>query len=153
MFQHILIHPFHRDRGLLHFDSKIRSVRLCPQLHRCCKFAENPRSCYHYFINDRDIRTDGRTDEQTNRQKHTNKKNELRQETMLVCALLLFLGPGTGPHKWPPTFLFLLLLLLSDLRSAKAFSFHNRSWPNFPCTWVTTLSTIAPWRIFKISPN
>jgi len=61
---------------------------------------------------------------------------------------------GTGPQ-WPPTlFLFLLLvLLLSDLRSAKAFSFHSRSSSNFAYTHVTTLSTIAPWRIFKLSPN
>ena len=38
-----------------------------------------------------------------------------------------------------------LILLLTDLRSAKAFSFHNRSSPNFTHTAeVTTLSTIAP---------
>jgi len=36
--------------------------------------------------------------------------------------------PKNGPQ-WPPT--LFLFLLLPDLRSAKAFSFHNRSSPNF----------------------
>jgi len=42
---------------------------------------------------------------------------------------------GTGPH-WPPMLflVFLLVLSLADLRSAKAFSFHNRSSPNFAYT-------------------
>jgi len=51
-----------------------------------------------------------------------------------------FLDPETDP-RWPRTlllllffFFFFLLLLLSDLRSAKAFSFHNRSSPNFAHT-------------------
>jgi len=55
-----------------------------------------------------------------------------------------FLDPGTGPHAPPMLFLFFLVLLLSDLRSAKAFSFHNRSSPNFANTLVTTLLTIVP---------
>jgi len=46
---------------------------------------------------------------------------------------------GTGPQA-PATLFFLLLLLvlvlllLSDLRSAKAFSFHNQSLSNFAYT-------------------
>jgi len=48
-----------------------------------------------------------------------------------------FLDPGTGPQTPPTLFLLLfllalvLVLFLSDLRSAKAFSLHNRSSPNF----------------------
>jgi len=60
-----------------------------------------------------------------------------------------------GPW-WPPTlflFLLFLVLVLSDLQSAKAFSFHNRSSPNFAYTYVTTLSTITLWQIFKLSSN
>jgi len=54
----------------------------------------------------------------------------------------------TGPQ-WPPTLflMVLVLLLLSDLQIAKAFSLYNRSSPNFAYTYrayVTTLSTIAP---------
>ena len=37
--------------------------------------------------------------------------------------------------------------------STKAFLFHNRSSSNFAYRLVTTLSTIAPCRIFKLSPN
>jgi len=53
------------------------------------------------------------------------------------------LDPKTGPQA--PTafffyyffFFFLFLgLLLSDLRSAKAFSFHSRSSPNFAYTYM-----------------
>ena len=42
-----------------------------------------------------------------------------------------------------------VLLLLST----NAFSFHNLSSSHFANTLVTTLSTIAPCRIFKLSPN
>ena len=68
-------------------------------------------------------------------------------------VLSLFLDRETG-SQWPLTlFLFFFLgLLLSDLRSTKAFSFHNRSSSDFAYL-VTIFSTIAPWRMFKLSPN
>ena len=71
---------------------------------------------------------------------------------------LVFLYPETGLQAPPTLFLLILLalvllLLLSNLRSAKAFSFHNRSLPNFAYTYATTFCTIAPWRIFHLSPN
>jgi len=43
-------------------------------------------------------------------------------------------------------------LLLSDFRSTKTFSFHNRSSTNFAYRSATIFSTIAPRRIFKLSP-
>jgi len=46
-----------------------------------------------------------------------------------------------------------LLLFLGIVVSTKAFSFHNRSSSDFAHRLVTTLSTIALCRIFKLSPN
>jgi len=54
------------------------------------------------------------------------------------CIVFWNLDPGTG-SQWPPTLFFLLLvlvLLLSDLRSAKAFSFQNQSSSNFAYTYM-----------------
>jgi len=45
------------------------------------------------------------------------------------------------------------LFLLSDFQCTEAFSFHKRSSLNFAHTLVTIFSTIAPCRIFKLSPN
>ena len=56
---------------------------------------------------------------------------------LLLLLLLLFLG----------------LLLLSDFQSTKAFSFHCRATLNLAHRLVTIFSTIAPCRIFKLSPN
>ena len=70
-------------------------------------------------------------------------------------ATVIFLYWETGPQA-PPTLFFLLLflgLLLSDFQCTKAFSFHNRSSLNCECRSVTILSTIAPCRIFNLSPN
>jgi len=47
----------------------------------------------------------------------------------LSLILVHVFGPGNGSQA-PPT-LFLLVLVLSDLRSAKAFSFHNQLSSNF----------------------
>jgi len=47
----------------------------------------------------------------------------------------------------------LVVLFLGVVVSTKAFSFHNRSSSDFAHRMVTTLSTIAPCRIFKSSPN
>jgi len=72
--------------------------------------------------------------------------------TIAAC----FLDPGTCPQAPPMSFYFLLLLVvvLSDLRSAKASSFHSRSSPNFALhIGDNTLSTIARWRIFQFGPN
>jgi len=49
-----------------------------------------------------------------------------------------------------------VVLLLSDLRSAKAFSFHNRSSPNFAYTGLVTTDKIIRNRTvtdFKLSPD
>jgi len=63
---------------------------------------------------------------------HTKARAQLRFKKW-GCQ---FLDPGTGLQAPPTLFLLLLLavLLSSDLRSAKAFSFHNRSSPNFAYT-------------------
>jgi len=62
------------------------------------------------------------------------------------------LDQETGPQAvW--RFFFFLGLLLTDFQCTKAFSFHNRSSLNSACTLVTTLSAIAPCRIFNLSPN
>ena len=49
--------------------------------------------------------------------------------------------------------LLVVVVVLGVVISTKAFSFHNRSSSNFAYSLVTTLSTIAPCRIFKLSPN
>ena len=62
----------------------------------------------------------------------------------------------TGPKRRLFLFLFRvlgLLLLLADFQSTKTFSFHNRSSLVFTHRLVTTFFTIAPCRIFKLSPN
>ena len=72
-------------------------------------------------------------------------------------ASILFLDPETGPQALPTLLLFLGLLFsdfqLSEFQSTKAFSFQN--WPslNFAYRLKTIFSTIAPWRIFKLSHN
>jgi len=63
---------------------------------------------------------------------------------VILILMYSFLDTETGLQAPPTLFLFLLVLLLSDLRSAKAFQFHNRSLPNFAYTYATTFSTIAP---------
>ena len=73
---------------------------------------------------------------------------------MLHCIF----GYGNGPAIATNVVIVLVRILFfvffsSDLRSVEAFSFHNRSLPNFAHTWATTLSTIAPWRIFHLSPK
>ena len=52
---------------------------------------------------------------------------------------VLFFDPTTGLQALR-TLLFSLVLLLSDLQSAKAFAFNNQSSPDF----AYTLSTITP---------
>ena len=61
-------------------------------------------------------------------------------------------GPGNGS---PMAQLLFLLFLSVVIRfsSTKAFSFHDRSSLNFVHRLATTLSTIAPCRIFKLRPN
>ena len=60
----------------------------------------------------------------------------LRAIGLYTPAGELILDPETGLQAPPTLFLFfslflVLVMLLLDLRSAKAFSFHNRSSPNF----------------------
>ena len=77
-------------------------------------------------------------------------------QTIYLGRRINFLDPETGPQ-WPRTlFLFLCLflgLLLSYFQSTKAFSFQNRSSLNFAYRLNTIFSTVAPCRIFKLSPN
>jgi len=64
-----------------------------------------------------------------------------------------FVDPETGPQALPPLLFFFLELLLSDFQSTKALVFQNRQSLNVAYTLKTIFSTIAPWRIFKLSPN
>jgi len=62
-----------------------------------------------------------------------------------VSTFSVIFDPETDPQALPTLFLLLFLgLLLSDLQSTKAFSFHNRSSLNFACRLKTLFSTIAP---------
>jgi len=74
--------------------------------------------------------------------------------TLRWLRLADLLDPETGPQ-WPRTLLLFLFLglLLSYFQSAKAFSFHNWSSLNFAHRLKTLFSTIAPCRIFQLSPK
>jgi len=63
-------------------------------------------------------------------------------------TLLVFFRPGHGSPSAANVVVVVLLVV-----STKAFSFHNRSSPNFAHKLVTTLSTIAPCHIFHLSPS
>jgi len=71
------------------------------------------------------------------------------QAGRFIPKALLIIRPGNGSPRATNVDLLVLLVVIST----KAFSFHNRSSSNFAYTLVTTLSTIAPCRIFKLSPN
>jgi len=66
---------------------------------------------------------------------------------------MYFIVPGNGPQALPTLLLLLLFLLLSYFQCTKAFPLHDRSSLNFAHRLVTIYSTIAPCRIFKLSPN
>jgi len=78
-------------------------------------------------------------------------KSSKHQNECQFTHITLLLDPETGPQ-WT-FFLLFFLVLISDFWSTKAFSFHNRSSSNFTYRLVAMLSTVAPWRIFKLSPN
>jgi len=73
-------------------------------------------------------------------------------ESCYVWFSNLYLDPEMATPALPTLFLF-LGLLLSDVQSTKAFSFHYRSSLNFAYRLNTIFSTLAPCRIFKLSPN
>jgi len=71
---------------------------------------------------------------------------------LTVCAFCRPIGLTVcGPTRKPRDTNVVLVLVLGVVVSTKAFLFHNRSLSKFANRLVTTLSTIAPCRIFKLS--
>jgi len=82
----------------------------------------------------------------------------MTHDSSINITLLIIIRPVNGSPSATAIVLVVVsfsgFLLLSDLRSAKAFfSFHNQSSSNFAYRFVTTLFTIALCLIFKLSPN
>jgi len=64
---------------------------------------------------------------------------------IIVIITITIIRPGNGSPSATNVALVVALVV-----STKAFSFHNRSSSNIAYRLVTTLSTIAPCRIFKL---
>jgi len=87
-------------------------------------------------------------------QKHfKNRFNGVLYEITTLDVLLFRPGNGSPSAANVVVVLLLNFIILLLVISAKAFSFHDRSPSNFARRLVTTLSTVAPCRIFKLSPK
>ena len=58
----------HGDLELCPFDPKMQRVHLCPKMHQCCRFGENPFNTFQDMVLTMSgTHTYGQTDEQTHR--------------------------------------------------------------------------------------
>jgi len=76
----------------------------------------------------------------------------MRKLHRLPVPFGVIFGHGNGSAS-ATNVVLVLVLVVGVVVSTKAFSFQNRSSSNFAYRSVITLSTIAPCRIFKLSPN